>query len=200
MPAHLVNVGFRSTNYWVIGTGPDRLIVDLGWPGMFGALIAQLDRMGVPLRELRYGLATHFHMDHAGAAQELKDAGMRLIMVDVQVGYAEPMRATIKADAGYRPLAFHDNVPLTCAESRAFLARIGLAGEIVHTPGHSNDSVSLVLDDGAVFTGDLTWPSLAVEADAITVLDSWARLRAKGAKTVYAGHGPVRPVPAVGDG
>ena len=86
---------------------------------------------------------------------------------------------------------------MPCAESRAFLATIGIAGEIVHTPGHSDDSVSLVLDTGAAFTGDLTAPGLATEETGATVADSWARLRALGATTVYAGHGPVRPI---GDG
>jgi glyoxylase-like metal-dependent hydrolase (beta-lactamase superfamily II) len=29
------------------------------------------------------------------------------------------------------------------------------------------------------------------------VMQSWERLRALGARTVHAGHGPVRPMPAV---
>ncbi len=42
--------------------------------------------------------------------------------------------------------------------SRAFLARIGILGEIISTPGHSDDSVTLILDQGVAFTGDLTPP------------------------------------------
>ena len=37
-------------------------------------------------------------------------------------------------------------VPLN--ESRAFLNAIGIDGELIHTPGHSDDSVSLLLDEG----------------------------------------------------
>ena len=48
------------------------------------------------------------------------------------------------------------NVTITFAESRALLEQIGIRGEIVPTPGHSADSVSLLLDDGSAFTGDLT--------------------------------------------
>jgi ribonuclease/clavin/mitogillin len=74
------------------------------------------------------------------------------------------------------------------------LAGIGIAGEIVHTPGHSDDSVSLLLDDGSVFTGDLTLPALATE-DATTVVNaSWRLLEQKGATRVYPGHGPVWPL------
>ena len=49
----IVNVGYRSTNFWVVSAGRNRLLVDLGWPGMAGALFANLERMGVPLDELQ---------------------------------------------------------------------------------------------------------------------------------------------------
>ena len=68
----IVNVGYRSTNYWVISAGASRLLVDLGWPGSMGRMQANLKRMDVPITEIQYGLATHYHIDHAGVAQELK--------------------------------------------------------------------------------------------------------------------------------
>lgn len=191
----IVNVGYRSTNFWVVSAGRSRLLVDLGWPGMFNTLAAQMTRMGVPLAELTHGLATHYHLDHAGAAQDLKLAGMRLIVMDLQAAFIEPMRVHVKPADHYTPITLHDNVALTCADSRALLKRLGLDGEIVHTPGHSDDSVSLLLDTGAVFTGDLTWPAFMSEEDAPLVLKSWTTLREKGATTVHAGHGPVRPMP-----
>jgi glyoxylase-like metal-dependent hydrolase (beta-lactamase superfamily II) len=64
-----VNVGYKSTNYWVVSAGTKRLLVDLGYPGTMGLMRANLRRMGVPLSEIRYGLATHHHMDHAGLAR-----------------------------------------------------------------------------------------------------------------------------------
>jgi len=67
---------------------------------------------------------------------------------------------------------------------------IGIAGEIVPTPGHSDDSVSLVLDDGSAFTGDLTPLALAGEEGWNAVVASWQRLRALGANRIYPGHGP----------
>jgi glyoxylase-like metal-dependent hydrolase (beta-lactamase superfamily II) len=92
----------------------------------------------------------------------------------------------------YVDITLHDNVTIPFTESRAVLERIGLAGEIVPTPGHSDDSVSLVLDNGAAFTGDLTHPSMVGDEDAAVVAASWQRLRDHGATRVYPGHGPVR--------
>jgi len=83
--ATIVNVGYRSTNFWVVSAGTSRLLVDLGYPGTMGTMRANLNRMDVPLNEIRYGLATHYHLDHAGLAQELKQAGVRLLVMDAQV-------------------------------------------------------------------------------------------------------------------
>lgn len=191
----IVNVGYRSTNFWVVSAGTSRLLVDLGWPGMFGALEAELKRKDIRVGEIGHGLATHYHMDHAGAAQDLKNRGMRLIVTAEQVNAIPMMRQFMKPADNYTEISLNDNAVITCAESRAFLAKIGFDGEIVHTPGHSDDSVSLVLGTGEAFTGDLTYPGMATEESAELVARSWQRLRDHGAKMVYAGHGPVRPMP-----
>jgi hypothetical protein len=56
-PITIVNVGYRSTNYWVVSAGASRLLVDRGYPGTMGMMRANLKRMGVPFKELRYALA-----------------------------------------------------------------------------------------------------------------------------------------------
>lgn len=188
----IVNVGYRSTNFWIVSAGSSRLMVDLGWPGTMSTLRANLDRMGVPLQEIRHGLATHYHIDHAGLAQDLKRSGMQLIVADLQVEWIPRMKDHIKPADAYTDITLHDNRVLSLAESRAVLSTLGFAGEILHTPGHSPDSVSLLLDDGSVFTGDLTHPMFATEEDTATVNASWQLLRDHGATTVYAGHGPIR--------
>src|SRR5919107_1570069 len=92
----IVNVGYRSTNYWVIGAGTSRLLVDLGFPGTMGMMLASLERTGVPLHEIRYALATHYHIDHAGLAQELKRVGVPLLVLEPQVPAIPLMRSWIK--------------------------------------------------------------------------------------------------------
>jgi glyoxylase-like metal-dependent hydrolase (beta-lactamase superfamily II) len=188
----IVNVGYRSTNYWVVSAGRSRLLVDLGWPGMVGTLLANLRRMDVPLKEIRYGLATHYHIDHAGAAQDLKLAGVPLLVLETQVAAIPLMKQFTKPQDHYTDITLEGNVVITFAESRSVLGRIGIAGEIVSTPGHSDDSVSLLLDDGSVFTGDL--PPLLGDDEEGPVLASWRLLREKGAALVYPAHGPVRPM------
>ncbi len=190
----IVNVGYRSTNYWVVSAGASRVLVDIGWPGTMGRMRASLKRTGVPLNEIRYAMATHYHIDHAGLAQEFKQAGVPLLVADVQVAAIPLMKISTKPQDNYVEITLHDNITIACSDSREQFGDIGINGEIVHTPGHSDDSVSLLLDDGSVFTGDLTHPAMIGEDDAEAVTASWRLLKEMGATRVYPAHGPARSI------
>ena len=177
----IVNVGYLSTNYWVVSAGRSRILVDLGYPGTMGTMRARLNQMDIPLDEIRYALATHYHIDHAGLAQELKLAGVSLLVLDVQVAAIPLMKQFTKPQDHYVDISLDGNVVIAPDESRALLAQVGIPGEILHTPGHSDDSVSLLLDNGSVFTGDLTPYELAWGETADMVTASWHLLKEKGA-------------------
>ncbi len=197
----ILNVGYRSTNYWIVSADTSRLLIDFGYPGTMGLMRSILDRMGVPLNEIHYCLATHYHIDHAGLAQEFKNAGVPLLVLETQVSAIPLMKSYVKAHDRYLDIKMHDNVTISFAESRTLLARIGIAGEVLCTSGHSDDSVSLLLDDGSVFTGDLTPPPLIGDDQAgVVAATSWRLLRDRGAKRVYPGHGPVWSLSAFAQG
>lgn len=163
--------------------------------GMAGTLFANLERNGIPLKEIRYGLATHYHIDHAGAAQDLKQAGVPLLVLEEQLAAIPQMKRWTKPRDNYTEITLHDNVVISSAESCAFLAQCGIAGQILHTPGHSDDSVTLVLDNGMAFTGDLTREEYVATEDPASVARSWQSLRERGVTMVYGGHGAPRPIP-----
>lgn len=189
-PITIVNVGYQSTNYWVVSVGTYRLLVDIGWPGTLGTMKANLRRMGVPLKEIRFALATHYHIDHAGLAEELKREGIPLLVLDVQVHAIPIMKTWTKPWDNYVDITETGNVKISFDESRQLLSEIGIPGEILHTRGHSDHCVSLLLDDGSVFTGDL--PPEAYAFDNPVALATWKRLRERGAALVYPAHGPIR--------
>lgn len=190
MPVTIVNVGYRSTNYWVISAGTARLLVDIGWPGTLGIMKTNLRRMGISLGEIRYALATHYHIDHAGLAEELKKEGVALLVPDVQVSAIPLMKTWTKPDDHYVDITENGNVVISFGQSRQILSEIGIAGEILHTPGHTDHCVSLLLDDGSVFTGDL--PPETYAYDNPVALASWKMLRERGATRIYPAHGPIR--------
>jgi len=193
-PATIVNVGYRSTNYWVVSAGTSRLLVDLGWPGTLGLMKANLRRMGIPLREIRGALATHYHIDHAGLAEELKGEGIPLLVMEGQEDATVEMKTWTKPGDNYVEITREGSVALTFADSRRFLGAMGIAGEILPTPGHSAHCVSLLLDDGSVFTGDL--PPEGLSLDNPEARASWALLRSRGATRIHPGHGGIRAIGA----
>lgn len=193
---NIVNVGYDSTNYYVIGAGKNRLLVDVGWPGTMGKLQAMLKRKGIAMEEIHFLLATHYHPDHAGLAQEVKKAGVRLMVMEGQREFIPSLKQWMKPEMHYVDIDLRDNTEVTLGASRAFLAKLGINGEIAATPGHSDDSVTLILDSGDAFIGDLQGVNRADEKDVDTVRKSWEKIRGMGAKMIHPGHGPSLPVPA----
>jgi ribonuclease/clavin/mitogillin len=196
-PVTIVNVGYLSTNYWVVSAGRKRLMVDLGYPGTMGTMRARLKQMDIRLSEIQYALATHYHIDHAGLAQELKMEGVGLIVMVSQVSAIPLMKQFTKPRDHYIDIDLDGNMTIDFDQSRTLLAQIGMAGEIIRTPGHSDDSVSLLLDNGAAFTGDLPPIEHTWGAAGETVKISWQLLAKKGAKQIYPGHGPVYAIPGI---
>ena len=188
---NIVNVGYDSTNYYVLADNSPRLLIDVGWSGTLPKLEHQCRRMGIALADLKHFLVTHFHPDHAGLAQELKRTGVRLVILEHQLAAVPAMAAYMKPENHYVEIDLKDNIVITLAESRSFLAGLGIGGEIIATPGHSDDSISLVLDEGAAFTGDLPHPLLLTDDATDPSRRSWDALRAHGVKRAYPGHGPV---------
>ena len=186
---NIVNVGYDSTNYYVLGASANRLLVDVGWPGTLPRLLAMLKRKDISLQDIGYLLITHYHPDHAGLAQEVKAKGVRLIVLEQQLPAIPILKSYMKPVNPYVNITLHDNLQLTAGESRAFLTNLGIVGEIIWTPGHSGDSVSLVLDEGVAFTGDLPPPGSVDEQARNTVRQSWDALKALGVRMTIQGMG-----------
>ena len=185
---NIVNVGYDSTNYYLIEAKGGKLLVDCGWPGTLPKFRAELKRKGISLEEIKYLLVTHFHPDHAGLTQELKDQGIRFILLECQVDFIAQLRKLFRTKKyPYLEIKQHDSQILKIEESRRFLAGIGLQGEILHTPGHSDDSVTLILDEGYAFTGDLH-PSF-MNIDDEKTRASWDKIRQHKVTKIFPGHG-----------
>ena len=92
-----------------------------------------------------------------GIAQEIVGCGVRIVVADVQRAYIHKADQVFVKEENhhYLPIADEDIRVISCGQSRQLLEECGIAGEVVHTPGHSEDSISLCLDEGLLFVGDL---------------------------------------------
>jgi glyoxylase-like metal-dependent hydrolase (beta-lactamase superfamily II) len=186
---NIVTVSYHSTNYYVIDIKGGKLLIDCGWPGTLPQFTAALKRKGIVPKEIKYILVTHFHPDHAGLVQEFKDLGAKLILMETQVGFIAPLKSFIKTKkVSYTEIRENDNYNLKIKDSRKFLASLGIAGEVIATPGHSQDSITLILDEGAAFTGDLPPRFLVSDDDTITN-ESWEKISRHKINRIFPAHG-----------
>lgn len=185
---NILNVGYDSTNYYILEAKNGKLLIDCGWPGTLPKFMAELRRKGVSFKEIKYLLVTHFHPDHAGLVQELKQQGIQFILLECQIHFIAQLTELFKTKKyPYVEIQQSDSFLLKIEDSRKFLSSIGLSGEILHTPGHSDDSVTLVLDEGYAFTGDLH-PAFMNIDDAAT-RTSWDKIHQHKIKRIFPGHG-----------
>ena len=64
----------------------------------------------MPLHEICYALATHYHIDHAGLGEELKRVGVSLLVLDVQVDAIPIIKTWTKPEDNYVEIAGEGNV------------------------------------------------------------------------------------------
>ena len=68
------------------------------------------------------------------------------------------------------------------------LHNLGVQGEVIETPGHSPDSVSLLMDSGLAFVGDMNPLYLEDAENHAQEVASWNQLLERGARTFYPAH------------
>ena len=181
---------YSATNTYLIEGTRGRLLFDTGWAGTYDAFCRAMGELRIPVQSIDHILISHFHPDHMGIAQEIADKGAVIAVVDLQRPYIHAADAVFAKDdkVHFRPIEDAKVRVVVPGESREFLAEMGIDGEIIPTPGHSDDSISLVLDDGSLFVGDLN-PLYELELhQGTTIAESWSRLLARKPQTVYYGH------------
>jgi len=184
----IINVGDKSINLYLIASNTHRLLIDTGFPNSLNNLGREMRKTGFKVNEIDFLIVTHFHVDHAGAIQEIKNQGVKFILFDIQQNAIKPMEDLTLGKWQYTPLRLDDNILMKVNHSREFLKSININGEIVATPGHSADSISLLLDSGESFTGDLYAEYLLTEKD-FEQKQSWQKLKQLGVKEAFPSHG-----------
>jgi endoribonuclease LACTB2 len=185
---HIHNVGNKSIHLYLLESDTHLLLIDSGFPNTLFELGRAMRNTGYKIKDIDYLIVTHFHVDHAGAVQELKNEGVSFVLFDIQQNFIQPLELMAKDKWVYTSIQLNDNVIMTTGNSREFLKQLNLDGQIIATPGHSDDSISLLLDSGEVFTGDLMAEHLIMDNTSIEK-KSWEKLKTMGAKNVFPSHG-----------
>ena len=186
----VIRLRYGNTNTFLVRGDKQGILVDTDYAGTLPAFYKAIKEAGITVNDISYILATHYHPDHIGLVSSLMEQGVKLILIDSQtpfVHYSDEIFAK-EPHFEYKPIDVSSSVVISPAESRAFLKDLGICGEIICTPSHSDDSISLVLDDGNLFVGDLN-PLYELELHRGTrIEESWNKLLSFNPKEIYYGH------------
>ncbi|HEU5101109.1 MAG TPA: MBL fold metallo-hydrolase, partial [Roseiflexaceae bacterium] len=95
--------------------------VDVGWPDTLPKLRHQLRVKGLTLQKLTHLLITHYHPDHAGLAQDLRELGLQLLAFEEQRSSIPLLRTYMKPNHPFRDVTLSDLRVLGADQSRSLL-------------------------------------------------------------------------------
>ena len=183
---------YGNTNTFFIKGDQGGLLIDTDYAGTLPAFYKAVKDANLKMDEIKYVLATHYHPDHMGLVGQLVEQGAKLLLVDLQKSLVHFSDRIFENDKlPFRVINEADAEIISCEESRKYLSTIGISGEIVHTPSHSEDSISLILDNGSCFVGDLE-PLEYLEAydSNPTLKNDRDRIMSSRPNMVYFAHRP----------
>jgi hydroxyacylglutathione hydrolase len=200
---------------YLIETKEALFLVDGGMLGTGHRILKRIAEIGRKPEHLQFALVTHAHADHFGGLAVVQEASDCAIIchpshaetIRTGRGIVSPGRNGIariyERIAGFvlPKLKLPRLKRVMTAQDGDELHMFGLPGRILFTPGHSTGDLTLVLDDGSAFVGDLvqgrripkiTPPEFSIMAtDEPAMFASWRVLMKSGAKVVYPGHGNI---------
>ena len=179
---------YGNTNCYYIEGKNGSLLVDTDWAGTLQSFYNKIKELNI--KKIDYLLITHYHPDHMGIAQDIvENMNVKLLVMDVQKDYLHSSDKIFEKDNNtkFKPI---NTVPIiiSCEQSRKFLKDLGIDGEIIYTPGHSDDSISLILDQGFAIVGDLYDLNSAALFNDKKINDSWKKVLSHNIKKICYGH------------
>lgn len=186
----VVELKYGNTNTYLIRGDGKYILFDTDWAGTFEKFCKSLKGKRVNVQDIEYLFISHFHPDHMGIAEQIANLGVKIVICDVQQNFVHSSDAIFLKETGKKfvPINEAKAVSLAIGDSRLFLKEAGIEGEIIYTPGHSDDSISLWLDDGSLLVGDLN-PLYELPLHKGTQIgDTWENLLERKPSIIYYGH------------
>lgn len=201
----------RVNAFLIVASDGSLILVDSGMPNSQVKIISYINSIGKTIADLKYILLTHSHIDHIGSVYDLKSMTNAKVAinnegikyVDGSAGVRLPKGRDIKGKAMVfamklllkliKPKFFKPDMVL---KAGAFPKEFNVNAKIVETFGHTNDSVSIYMEDsktlicGDMFEGaggGLNLPTFF--EDYISWLNSVKKIKELNPDLICVGHG-----------
>jgi glyoxylase-like metal-dependent hydrolase (beta-lactamase superfamily II) len=194
---------------YLIEAAAGLVLVDAGLPGSERGIWARVRALGYRPGDVQLIVLTHAHFDHCACLPALLRSSGALLAAHPRaaerfqgkpVPLAQGRRLVgLAMAAGYRLVQHRLPNPKVDVDVRLTegmdLAAHGLPATVLHTPGHTVDSITLLLEGRRAFVGDLmvgrgryASPQPYLIEDEAALAQSIGRLRAQRPRAVYTGH------------
>jgi hydroxyacylglutathione hydrolase len=216
MDSNIIPVNTAGSNAYLIRGAKGIVVVDTCRWRNPRRLLKTLGDAGYEPKDIILIVLTHVHFDHVAGVSELKKITGAPVLV--QHKEAELLRSGFtNLPAGVNPFAHRLSIignkffpsigkftpvePDLLMDERFELAPYGVDGYVLHTPGHTQGSVAIIMNDGSAIIGDsciyaiedFVLPLFA--NDLSVLLQTWKLLLSLNCHTYWPGHG--KPIPAL---
>ena len=216
MPPSVRTIRLGITNSYLVGAERRWILIDAGSRGHGAYFFRKLGDAGRRPADIRLIVITHAHFDHVGSLAAIS----RRCQCPVAIHNTEAgllARGQVVLPPGTRPATRvlirlarrHPRIIARWYRFTAVTADIlvdhefaldgfGVAARVMHTPGHTAGSLSVLTDAGDAVVGDLAvnyypfglGPIAPPFADSLVLVrQQWRRLCQLGARRIYPAHG-----------
>ena len=195
----------RGANAYLLQGEAGITIVDTGLPGNAPRILDYVESIGCHRSDIKTIALTHPDMDHAGSAARLREA------TQAKVAIHEADAPGLSEEKALKKVK-HSRNRLLLRALGAFMRFQRLNADVflrnsdiidgltvIHTPGHSEGSISLYLPDRALFVGDalatdsnrkLSLPPKSLSVDLDLAKESVRKISQLEFSILLPGHGP----------
>lgn len=204
----IIQILTGRSNVFLLTDGNTNILIDTSVPRLWNKLQKRLEKINIS--KVDYLILTHAHFDHAGNACKIREKyKSRVIVQKSESGYLANgdnilpegttlfTRPVIKLFGRrlferfkYEPCLFDISVDLSFD-----LKEFGFNAYIMHTPGHTSGSMSVIIDDEIGIVGDsmfgvFKWSVFPPYAeDAKMMVKSWGTLLESNCYLFIPSHG-----------
>jgi glyoxylase-like metal-dependent hydrolase (beta-lactamase superfamily II) len=205
---HLIQLLDRRCNVFLYSTGGRHMLIDTNRKRYRPALLTALRSLCIDKIDVL--ILTHTHYDHAENAAYIKSRfGAKVIVHEAEAEYLKTGRSPLPAGtlfptrllAHYARQYFQSRFDYeACLPDATFtesldLSAFGFPVRLIHTPGHSSGSISVLIESTVAIAGDTLFGKFPTSvfppfADEVPELyKSWQLLLGTGCSVFYPGHG-----------
>ena len=213
------NVGNRIVNTYIYQIEDGYIMIDTGYDNGLNKVLKKMEKNNLKPENIRYIFLTHAHDDHAGFINEImnKFPKIKLICNSKSIEVLKKGQNPFEGGCSSKlalffcniikifgrgkhlfPIISEENLKRTISINEANKNEIEkiLKGNVYDTPGHTKDSISLMLNDGKFFCGGASMNGLP-SINKITIwienkkeyVESWKKIISIRPLKIYPGHG-----------